>query len=159
MLKKEYRLRKNADFRKVYRSAKSVSTKYLVLYPKVKKLLSIAFFVSACFSLSVFVCKIAFGNYLHHDVGLTWFVGNYIYADSLLHFLYLAFFTLWAVGMGVHIFIDAPTLLKKKTVVPSDFRTAVITQLNLLKQQYDSGEITEEDYKQQRMECLKNSIK
>ena len=37
MLKKEYRLRKNADFRKVYRSAKSVSTKYLVLYPKVKK--------------------------------------------------------------------------------------------------------------------------
>lgn len=37
MLKKEYRLRKNADFRKVYRSAKSVSTKYLVLYPKAKK--------------------------------------------------------------------------------------------------------------------------
>lgn len=37
MLKKEYRLRKNADFRKVYRSAKSVSTKYLVLYPKVRK--------------------------------------------------------------------------------------------------------------------------
>ena len=37
MLKKEYRLRKNADFRKVYRSAKSVSTKYLVLYPKMKK--------------------------------------------------------------------------------------------------------------------------
>ena len=37
MLKKEYRLRKNADFRKVYRSAKSVSTRYLVLYPKMKK--------------------------------------------------------------------------------------------------------------------------
>ena len=37
MLKKEYRLRKNADFRKVYRSAKSVSTKYLVLYPKARK--------------------------------------------------------------------------------------------------------------------------
>ena len=37
MLKKEYRLRKNADFRKVYRSAKSVSTKYLVLYPKAHK--------------------------------------------------------------------------------------------------------------------------
>ena len=37
MLKKEYRLRKNADFRKVYRSAKSVSTKYLVLYPKTRK--------------------------------------------------------------------------------------------------------------------------
>ena len=37
MLKKEYRLRKNADFRKVYRSAKSVSTKYLVLYPKMRK--------------------------------------------------------------------------------------------------------------------------
>ena len=37
MLKKEYRLRKNADFRKVYRSAKSVSTRYLVLYPKARK--------------------------------------------------------------------------------------------------------------------------
>ena len=37
MLKKEYRLRKNADFRKVYRSAKSVSTKYLVLYLKMRK--------------------------------------------------------------------------------------------------------------------------
>ena len=37
MLKKEYRLRKNVDFRKVYRSAKSVSTRYLVLYPKARK--------------------------------------------------------------------------------------------------------------------------
>ena len=37
MLKKEYRLRKNAEFRKVYRSAKSVSTRYLVLYPKPRK--------------------------------------------------------------------------------------------------------------------------
>lgn len=37
MLKKEYRLRKNADFRKVYRTAKSISTKYLVIYPKIKK--------------------------------------------------------------------------------------------------------------------------
>ncbi len=37
MLKKEYRLRKNADFRKVYRSAKSVSSRYLVLYPKARK--------------------------------------------------------------------------------------------------------------------------
>ena len=37
MLKKEYRLRKNADFRKVYRSAKSVSSRYLVLYPKANK--------------------------------------------------------------------------------------------------------------------------
>ena len=37
MLKKEYRLRKNADFRKVYRSAKSVSTRYLVLYQKARK--------------------------------------------------------------------------------------------------------------------------
>ncbi len=34
MLKKQYRLRKNADFRRIYRSGKSVSCKYLVLYFK-----------------------------------------------------------------------------------------------------------------------------
>lgn len=34
MLKKAYRLRRNADFRRVYRQSRSLSTKYLVLYPK-----------------------------------------------------------------------------------------------------------------------------
>lgn len=34
MLARQYRLRRNADFRKIYRQAKSLSTKYLVLYPK-----------------------------------------------------------------------------------------------------------------------------
>lgn len=34
MLAKQYRLRKNADFRRIYRSTKSLSTKYLVLYVK-----------------------------------------------------------------------------------------------------------------------------
>lgn len=37
MLQKQYRLRKNGDFRKVYRQGKSVATKYLVLYPKKTK--------------------------------------------------------------------------------------------------------------------------
>lgn len=37
MLAKEYRLRKNSDFRKVYRSSKSLATKYLVLYPRSHK--------------------------------------------------------------------------------------------------------------------------
>lgn len=32
MLKKQYRLRRNADFRRIYRQSKSFSTKYLVLY-------------------------------------------------------------------------------------------------------------------------------
>lgn len=34
MLAKRYRLRKNGDFRRIYRSTKSLSTKYLVLYAK-----------------------------------------------------------------------------------------------------------------------------
>ena len=34
MLQKPYRLRRNADFRRVYRQSKSISCKYLVLYPK-----------------------------------------------------------------------------------------------------------------------------
>ena len=34
MLPNKHRLRKNADFRKVYRSAKSYPSKYLVLYQK-----------------------------------------------------------------------------------------------------------------------------
>lgn len=37
MLQKQYRLRKNADFRKVYRTAKSVASKYLVVYPRSTK--------------------------------------------------------------------------------------------------------------------------
>lgn len=37
MLPKKYRLRKNADFRRIYRSAKSISTRYLVLYPKLNR--------------------------------------------------------------------------------------------------------------------------
>lgn len=40
MLPKEYRLRRNSDFRRIYRQqGKSYSTKYLVLYPKKNKLL------------------------------------------------------------------------------------------------------------------------
>ena len=34
MLKKQYRLRRNSDFRRIYRQNKSLSTKYLVLYPR-----------------------------------------------------------------------------------------------------------------------------
>lgn len=34
MLKKQYRIRHNADFRRIYRQSKSISTKYLVLYPR-----------------------------------------------------------------------------------------------------------------------------
>lgn len=34
MLKKQYRLRRNADFRRIYRQSRSLSTKYLVLYPR-----------------------------------------------------------------------------------------------------------------------------
>ena len=37
MLPKQYRLRKNADFRRVYRSAKSIATRYLVLYPRLNR--------------------------------------------------------------------------------------------------------------------------
>jgi len=34
MLPKKYRLRKNVDFRKIYRSSKSIADPYLVLYMK-----------------------------------------------------------------------------------------------------------------------------
>lgn len=37
MLPKQYRLRKNADFRRIYRSAKSIATRYLVLYPRLNR--------------------------------------------------------------------------------------------------------------------------
>ena len=65
MLKKEYRLRKNADFRKVYRSAKSVSTKYLVLYPKVKK----GEGIRIGFSISKKIGKAMYAIYINVDCG------------------------------------------------------------------------------------------
>ena len=130
---------------------------FAFLYPKKRKFFGGIFFITACVSCSILVCNITSIAFPFRRLSL--FEISSPYFEHTVSPVFFSAFTLWAVAMGLHLLIGVqPFLTRKDTVSSSDF-PFVITQLNLLKQQYDSGEITEEDYKQQRMECLKNSIK
>ncbi len=114
---------------------------FTYLYPTWKKWFSAPFFGLAAWGILVLV-----NNLQHYPYFSYW----QVYWDSILYsVVIIACF----VFMGIHTLADAPPRMGR-----TDKAEALAQQLQKLKCQFDSGELTEEDYKQQRMICLKNSM-
>lgn len=85
------------------------------------------------------------------------------YSHDWISLVFYAAVVLFGIGMGIHLITDTPTILPEPAVsamaIPSSKADFLEKQLQELKRQLEHGEITEEEYKQQRIAALQNFIR